>query len=803
MSKLLFDKHEWDFDTINKTWDVIDSIGQEYGLDYYRPQIEIISAEQMLSAYSSNGLPNLYSHWSFGKSYLQHLDSYKTGRSMLAYEIVINSDPCIAYLMEDNCVDGDTEYLSPTGWKNIKDYSGEEVLGFNPDDTAEFVKPKRYIISKVSHPMISISGKGTDQLVTEKHRVIYRKRNGELAEDLAKNIYNKHKGLKQGWDGKIITAVNLKKSDGIDLSDDQIRVMCAVHADGCFSSSGNYCKFEFKKKIKVYRLIGLLNNAKIKFNLNIKPNGNTHISFSAPIKTKHFTEYWYGCSSGQLKIIADEVFHWDADLKLNNQYYSSDIEDINFVQYSCIANGICATYSKGPTCFRLTKSSCIDRRIGSVDKRENDKAYCFEMPSTMWVARRNGKVFVTGNSMTMQTLVMSHAVCGHGSFFKNNYLFKQNTDASWILDYLEFAKKYIAKCESLYGEKEVDIILTAAHALSNYGIDSYSKSRHTKKGAEERKRRELEEYKHKTFDEDLYKLDLHRECDSNVLGYADNVHSVTGNLLEPEENILYYIEKRSPVLSTWQREIVRIVRRIAQYFYPQMQTQVMNEGWACLWHYHILKEMYERGYINEGSYLEFLASHTNVVYQPPMDSMNINPYYLGFNMFMDIKRMCENPDEEDKRHHPDICNTDWIETTKFIMENYRDSSFIKQYFSLKMLRELKLYSAKELEDKSSIDDFDFFMMPPGLRVYEIQDVHDDKGFNNLRNSLAEQYNLLFRRPKIEIVNENTIDHGLGLRYYKYNEMDLNEDSSDSVLSYIKLLWGREVTLTDDSKRGEE
>ncbi|MCZ9335899.1 SpoVR family protein, partial [Klebsiella pneumoniae] len=49
---------------------------------------------------------------------------------------------------------------------------------------------------------------------------------------------------------------------------------------------------------------------------------------------------------------------------------------------------------------------------------------------------------------------------------------------------------------------------------------------------------------------------------------------------EPQENILYFIEKHAPLLEPWQREVVRIVRKIAQYFYPQRQTQVMNEGWA-------------------------------------------------------------------------------------------------------------------------------------------------------------------------------------------------------------------------------
>jgi spore cortex formation protein SpoVR/YcgB (stage V sporulation) len=65
---------------------------------------------------------------------------------------------------------------------------------------------------------------------------------------------------------------------------------------------------------------------------------------------------------------------------------------------------------------------------------------------------------------------------------------------------------------------------------------------------------------------------------------------------EPQENILYFIEKHAPLLEPWQREVVRIVRKIAQYFYPQRQTQVMNEGWATFWHYTLMNDLYDEGW---------------------------------------------------------------------------------------------------------------------------------------------------------------------------------------------------------------
>ena len=101
--KFLYEGTEWTFDLITKVDREIARIAVDnYKLDTYPNQIEIISSDQMLSAYSSVGLPVQYDHWSFGKQYVHEKKAYQHGHMGLAYEIVINSDPCIAYLMEEN-----------------------------------------------------------------------------------------------------------------------------------------------------------------------------------------------------------------------------------------------------------------------------------------------------------------------------------------------------------------------------------------------------------------------------------------------------------------------------------------------------------------------------------------------------------------------------------------------------------------------------------------------------------------------------------------------------------------------------
>src|SRR4249919_2751334 len=180
------------------------------------------------------------------------------------------------------------------------------------------------------------------------------------------------------------------------------------------------------------------------------------------------------------------------------------------------------------------------------------------------------------NTATMQTLVIAHAAYGHNHFFKNNYVFKQWTDADGILDYLEFARDYVMKCEEQHGAAEVERLLDAAHALMSHGIHKYPRRRTTDLRTEEKRQRERREHDERVFN------DLWRTVPGGETGRHDpSALERRRALLElPQENILYFLEKSAPRLQPWQRELLRIVRLVAQYFYPQGQTKVMNEGTA-------------------------------------------------------------------------------------------------------------------------------------------------------------------------------------------------------------------------------
>jgi len=98
----LDDTPDWTFDLLEQYQYEIARVADFYRLDTYTNQIEVITAEQMMDAYASVGMPIGYSHWTFGKKFIQTEQNYKRGQMGLAYEIVINSSPCISYLMEEN-----------------------------------------------------------------------------------------------------------------------------------------------------------------------------------------------------------------------------------------------------------------------------------------------------------------------------------------------------------------------------------------------------------------------------------------------------------------------------------------------------------------------------------------------------------------------------------------------------------------------------------------------------------------------------------------------------------------------------
>lgn len=378
------------------------------------------------------------------------------------------------------------------------------------------------------------------------------------------------------------------------------------------------------------------------------------------------------------------------------------------------------------------------------------------------------------NTMAMQALVIAHACYGHNSFFKNNYLFKMWTSADAIIDYLVFARKYVSDCEQRHGIDAVESLLDSCHALMNYGVDRYKHPAPLSIQEEKIRQQNREVYLQSQIN------DLWRTIPSNK--QASDLNKKSRFPDEPQENILYFIEKNAPLLEPWQREIVRIVRKLAQYFYPQGQTKVMNEGWACFWHHTLLHALYDEGLVTDEFMLEVLQSHTNVIMQVPYNSPyynGINPYTLGYHMMQDIKRIAENPTPEDKAWFPYLANTDWLTSLDTAMRNFKDESFIAQYLSPKLIRDMKLFHIID-DDRS-----------PELYVHAI---HNDDGYSKIRDALSKQYNLGTFEPDIQVYSVDVQgDRSLTLRYTQHNRIPLG-NTTDAVLKHLYSLWKFPVVL---------
>jgi stage V sporulation protein R len=392
------------------------------------------------------------------------------------------------------------------------------------------------------------------------------------------------------------------------------------------------------------------------------------------------------------------------------------------------------------------------------------------------------------NTATMQALVIAHAAFGHNHFFKNNYLFRQWTDPAGILDYLVYAKNYIAKCEERHGQTEVERLLDVAHALMPQGVHHYPRKKSLDLRSEEKRDRERMQEQERLYN-DLWRT-VPGRSPQLTRKPLDRQRAMLGL---PQENILYFLEKFAPKLQAWQREVLRIVRLIAQYFYPQQQTKVMNEGCATYCHYRIMNTLHEMGRISDGSFLEFLRSHTNSIRQPTCyDPLyhGFNPYAVGFDMMSDIARIVRQPTEEDRAWFPDIAGQgDEMRVLRDIWANYRDDSFIAQFLSPNLIRKWRLFHVVDEDNEAQL---------------EVRAIHNERGYHDLRRSFAAEYEVGRQFPDIQVVDVDLSgSRKLVMHHRAVNGGLLELGSASRVLAQVANIWGYEVLLEEIDAASEQ
>ncbi len=378
-------------------------------------------------------------------------ETIKECENIVSFEYTEEQKNAIHKIFENNvflltanagCVDKDTEFFNGEKWKKISEYkSGENVLQYNEDGSATLTKPLMYF-KKPCDKLYHFETKyGINQTVCDEHDVLYWKNENTHESCKIKEIKEKQELYRSGFSGKIKTGFSYS-GKGINLSNEEIRVMCAVICDGSFDSSVEfktnshsyrYCRFHIKKDRKKERIRKLFSDAKIEFKEhNSVAKGYTDFYIKAPMRTKVFDEFWYHCTNKQLQIICDEILYWDGSVtktknnKEKKKFSTTLKENADFVQFAFTACGYRATikvddrkgkkyftsgkqYIRKSVCYEVFISNNIfvgfgnDSRIGHKKtkieevKSEDGYKYCFMVESTMLVLRRNNCIFVTHN----------------------------------------------------------------------------------------------------------------------------------------------------------------------------------------------------------------------------------------------------------------------------------------------------------------------------------------------------------------------------------------------------------------------
>ena len=332
------------------------------------------------------------------------------------------------------CVDSETEYFNGFEWKKISKYKqGEQVLQFNNDRTANLVNPLRYVKLPCEEMYHFETKYGLDQTLSEDHIVTYVSSKGNINYKPFLEFKKMHEDSKNGFNGKFITTFDYDNNTKFDLTDEEIRVMVAVIADGSYYTNyeniNNRCRIHIKKERKQIRLENLLKDANIEYSKHKSViEGYYDYYFNAPRKEKHYTKEWYNCNKHQREIIADEVLNWDGHINGKRRSFSTTIkESADFIQFVFSSLGIRTVVKKydrrgsnkvhndGVTYTRksieyevgLSSHSSLISIGGFKNSEEKTKItkvkntdgykYCFSVPSEMLVLRRNGKIFITHN----------------------------------------------------------------------------------------------------------------------------------------------------------------------------------------------------------------------------------------------------------------------------------------------------------------------------------------------------------------------------------------------------------------------
>lgn len=362
------------------------------------------------------------------------------------------------------------------------------------------------------------------------------------------------------------------------------------------------------------------------------------------------------------------------------------------------------------------------------------------------------------NGLLQNKLVAAH-VLGHSDFFKHNCYF-QHTSRQ-MLEAASVNAERIRRYEFQHGRLEVEKFLDNVLCIEEH-VDPNLAMR-PKEWEQERK--EEPRVRRETPYDDLFRLDRVDEPQQEEPRRKKFPP-------EPEKDLLLFIAEHSRNLEDWQRDIVHIVRGEQLYFVPQMQTKIMNEGWAAYWHQQIMHEMD----LSSEEYVDFANMNAGVL---APSYQQINPYLLGLKIFESIKKRWDEPTEDEMREFGRQRGQGLAKMFE-VREMESDVSFLRNYLTKELVDELDLYIYKREGD---------------------QWVIVEKDWKKIRDMLVASMTN-FGVPYIVVDDGDYRRNGELYLKHLYEGQELDIKYAERTLQAVYELWGRPVhveTQVDDRK----
>ena len=317
-------------------------------------------------------------------------------------------DRCHFIMGPLGCLSGDTEYLTPNGWKRIDEYNGDPVAVWHEGEM-NFEQPLEYIAGPADQDLYHFSNaRAVSMMLSWNHRVLVEGAKGYEVISAKELSASK---------ARYKLPVNFApQTEGLGLSESEIRLCVAIKADGHYHASGKYdrCHITVRKERKKERIRDLLESNNIEWTEAVHSSRPTEVKFSFSYGcSKRYDEFW-SANADELEVIIDEISYWDGLFTTNEtRFFTTNKEDADFIQYAAHATGGKATITKSEqhnenwntqyTVYIAKKGSRksvvgLRPRDINIERVKHENQYCFTTSTGFFLARHNGRVFVTGNS---------------------------------------------------------------------------------------------------------------------------------------------------------------------------------------------------------------------------------------------------------------------------------------------------------------------------------------------------------------------------------------------------------------------